>query len=273
MKIIGLNSLYNRNYTVNILSVLKQNWDIISVFDCIGKPKEKNTFLYLDGIDGEYTLKNGEKLYAYDGDLVFTPLESEYSLKFFNRKSKDSHTIGIKFLMFEEEGKPFVFSDKIVIFKSSDLSKYIKKIFDAGNIFPPCFGEMKAGIYDLLSTLGKKQKVKLLKKFYSIEKGIDYLEKDFGSEISVAEIAKICNISEVYFRKLFKEYSGMSPGEYRITMKIEKAKKYLEYDNLNVNEISSLLGYSDVSYFCKQFKSRTGLTPLEYRENTLNGFE
>ena len=91
------------------------------------------------------------------------------------------------------------------------------------------------------------------------------MEENPSQNLSINEIAKMCNVSEIYFRRLFKEYSGLSPVEYRIKRKIEKAKSYLDYDNLNISEIADILGFTDTAYFCKQFKAHTGTTPLNYK--------
>ena len=94
------------------------------------------------------------------------------------------------------------------------------------------------------------------------------MEQDPRQLLSIKEVAELCDVSEIYFRRLFKEYAGVSPIEYRMHTKIEKAKKYLQYDQMNTDEISALLGFTDPSYFCRQFKKHTGMTPTEYRQQS-----
>ena len=84
--------------------------------------------------------------------------------------------------------------------------------------------------------------------------------------IPISELAKSCNISEVYFRKLFKKEMGVSPVEYRNRLRLERAKQYLEYGDISVQEISDELGYSTVSHFIKIFREEFGVPPLEYRK-------
>ena len=96
------------------------------------------------------------------------------------------------------------------------------------------------------------------KNFEVIEKGIEYLQKDDKQELTIEEIAKMCFVTSAYFRRLFREYSGMSPSEYRTRMKIERAKCLMTYSNLSVADLSSLLGYNDPSYFCRVFKRDRG---------------
>ena len=83
----------------------------------------------------------------------------------------------------------------------------------------------------------------------------------------MADIAQMCNISEVYFRRLFREYSGMSPVKYRNEKRMQRAKNYLLHTTLSIGEIAHRLGFPDDSYFIKSFREKTGVTPSEYRKN------
>jgi AraC-like DNA-binding protein len=103
------------------------------------------------------------------------------------------------------------------------------------------------------------------KDFTIIEKGIRYLETNDRLDRSISEIAAMCAVSETYFRRLFKKYSGLSPKEYILRVKIDKAKLILRETNLQVSEIAEMFGISDTAYFCRMFKKRTGVSPLIYR--------
>ncbi|MBR7159701.1 MAG: helix-turn-helix transcriptional regulator, partial [Clostridia bacterium] len=87
-------------------------------------------------------------------------------------------------------------------------------------------------------------------------------------DITTTMLAEACNISDVYFRKIFKNKYGISPSKHLIQRKVDKAKHYLTYTDMNINEISYLLNFIDTSYFCKQFKQIVGTTPNNYRNKT-----
>jgi len=59
---------------------------------------------------------------------------------------------------------------------------------------------------------------------------------------------------------------GVSPSEYRIQKRVEKAKMLLEYSEDSIESIGQALGYADTSYFIKQFKAEVGLTPYAYKK-------
>ena len=104
------------------------------------------------------------------------------------------------------------------------------------------------------------------KRFKYISEGIELMESN--SEKNLNEIAKICGVSEGYFRKLFREYSGENPVEFRQKHRIEKAKQLLLLDTHSIGEIASELHFSDIYHFSKTFKKVTGISPQRYIKET-----
>lgn len=84
-----------------------------------------------------------------------------------------------------------------------------------------------------------------------------------------ARLAAECNISEVYFRKLFTKHFGRSPKQFMIDLRIQKAKQLLSEGVISVSAISERSGFSNPYHFCRLFKQRTGITPSEYRKANL----
>lgn len=92
-----------------------------------------------------------------------------------------------------------------------------------------------------------------------------YLEKHYSSpELTNTVLAGQCNISEVYFRKLFAKMYGITPKQYIIDTRINKAKHLLTDGILRVNAVSEECGFSNPYHFCRVFKQKTGLTPTEF---------
>lgn len=79
-------------------------------------------------------------------------------------------------------------------------------------------------------------------------------------------LALEANISEVYFRRLFREKYGMPPGQYLTNVRIRRARQLLESSWLSVTEIAGQSGFSSVYHFCRAFKNNTGMTPTDYRK-------
>jgi len=94
---------------------------------------------------------------------------------------------------------------------------------------------------------------------------INYLEKNISNpEITNMFLAKKLGISEVYLRKLFSEHYGISPRQFIIDMRIQKAKSLLTNGTQTITSISEECGFSSLYHFCRAFKEKTGMTPTEY---------
>ena len=79
------------------------------------------------------------------------------------------------------------------------------------------------------------------------------------------------NVGYSWFRKLFKNYTGLSPGQYYLQLKIEKAKELLCNSNSPIKKIAQELNFDSSFYFSRIFKDKTGLKPTEYRIRSQTG--
>ena len=96
---------------------------------------------------------------------------------------------------------------------------------------------------------------------------LQYIEENLSDpDISNAVLAKEMGISEIYFRKLFVAHYGVTPRQYILDLRIQKAKQLLTDTLLSVTEISAACGFSSVYHFCQTFKKRTDLTPKQYAQ-------
>jgi len=87
-----------------------------------------------------------------------------------------------------------------------------------------------------------------------------------GDFASVAELARRAGYSPIHFSRIFKQVTGSLPGEFIILARIERAKQLLRESSLSIGEIANALSYSDVFFFSRQFKARSGLSPSEFRQ-------
>ena len=94
---------------------------------------------------------------------------------------------------------------------------------------------------------------------------IKYLETNYQNpNLTNAELAKQCRISEVYFRRIFTSCYNMTPRQFLIDIRINKAKQLLSEGALKINAVAIKCGFSNQYHFCRVFKEKTGLTPTEY---------
>ena len=101
-----------------------------------------------------------------------------------------------------------------------------------------------------------------------IEKGVLYIKENFKDPaLSVADAADASNISEVYFRKLFKKQFGVSPKSYIIDARIKYAVNLIESGYYSLSQIAEMCGFEDYKYFSSQFHRVKGVSPSKYSYN------
>lgn len=93
----------------------------------------------------------------------------------------------------------------------------------------------------------------------------DYIRLTLHSNLKVSHIANYFGYNEKYLSHLFSNIEGIPLKQYILSELMEEAKYKLTDTNDTINQIASLLGYSDSHNFMKTFKKITGLTPSEYR--------
>jgi AraC-like DNA-binding protein len=84
--------------------------------------------------------------------------------------------------------------------------------------------------------------------------------------LSIAQIAEKTGVGYSWFRKMFKQYTGISPAQYQIQLQIMLAKELLTTTNLNISEIAYRLNFDSSGRFSTFFKNKESITPSEFRE-------
>ncbi|MCK5852137.1 helix-turn-helix domain-containing protein [bacterium] len=99
----------------------------------------------------------------------------------------------------------------------------------------------------------------------NISTAIDYMEKNYTEPATIRLLAKKVYMSTSHFRCAFKKITGLSPINFLIRLRIEKATEMIANNsNLNVTEIAIRSGFENSAYFSRQFKKITGIAPIAY---------
>ena len=80
-------------------------------------------------------------------------------------------------------------------------------------------------------------------------------------------LADMSGMGETYYRSIFISVFGVAPTRYIQQYRVDKAKELLINSTGSVEDIAVAVGFANSSYFCKVFKSITGVTPSEYAEH------
>lgn len=101
---------------------------------------------------------------------------------------------------------------------------------------------------------------------YSIARAEHYIEQHYGETLTVSTLANLGNLSVSSFHRMFKKELGITPKEYIIEIRIEKAKKLLRRTNHSLTDIALLCGFSSSAYFSSAFLKSCDISPSQYRK-------
>ncbi len=99
----------------------------------------------------------------------------------------------------------------------------------------------------------------------AIEEVAQSIRQDPGRDWSVQELAAAAALSRAQFTRRFIAQHGIAPAQYVIQARIDRAHQLLAETGMSVTQIAAALGYTDVPYFSRQYKQRTGHSPSEDR--------
>ncbi|HYG19227.1 MAG TPA: AraC family transcriptional regulator [Ohtaekwangia sp.] len=94
-----------------------------------------------------------------------------------------------------------------------------------------------------------------------------FILRESPESARMEDITRELGIGYSKFRKLFKEVTGQSPHQYRLSLKLERAKELLNMTSLSVSEIAYETGFNSVFYFSRLFKKKNRVSPASFRRN------
>lgn len=191
----------------------------------------------------------------------------------------DINMPGIKGLDVIETVKPFIPDAKIIIISGHDDFKYAQRALQLGAFDYLLKPINKAQLYEVInraikllqsnSPTSKSNSIVKLDTCTSISsKAIEYIKENYkDSELSLATLSKMFHVSESYMTRIIKQKIDKSFSAYLTDLRMKEASNLLaNIDDISIGQISEMVGYSSHHYFCRVFKTYTGLSPLEYKQ-------
>lgn len=99
-----------------------------------------------------------------------------------------------------------------------------------------------------------------------VERVRDFVRRNVLKKVTLKDAAGIVFLSPKYLSRIFREYTGQGFNDYKLALKIDEAKNFLQTTGYTVEQIADRLGYENSESFIRQFKKIAKNTPTEYRK-------
>ena len=214
-------------------------------------------FVLITEGQGKLTLPDMGETDVFEGDVIFLTKGEKYKLCF----NEPCAYVTTAFRVISNEDSPRLTK----IYKASKYD--IENIERAAELWQKQSfdSQLDCRIRLMKLYLAAFRTASLSKSQSSTRLAEDYIRDNFKRNFSSDEIAKACSLSPSHLRAKFVENNGVTITEYRDMLRLGAAKEMLSSAIFSIKDIAEELGFCDVYYFSKFFKSRLGIAPAEYR--------
>ena len=101
---------------------------------------------------------------------------------------------------------------------------------------------------------------------HEMETAVTYFNENYNRDINIEEYATSKGMSVSWFIRSFKKFTGSTPMQFIVALRVNNAQVLLETTNYSINEISKIVGYDNQLYFSRLFHKLKGFSPREYRK-------
>ncbi len=166
----------------------------------------------------------------------------------------------------------FVPADKPLLYIGfqDEIIKQFLEIIDTVHEEKPGFQQVCSGIAmhliaNILS-ISKNKEFSNQEIERKIRRACIFLRENLTKTVNVEELADQIHLGYSHFRRLFKKYTGQSPAQYHLNLRLQKACDMLSSTNMSIKQIAFSLGFQSNYYFTRIFTRKMGKTPTEFRK-------
>ncbi|RAV02049.1 AraC family transcriptional regulator [Paenibacillus sp. YN15] len=227
------------------------------VFHCLGK---------------EYRLEAGAAFFIYPGELVRYDADPESPWAYRWIGYKGGHVDELLARLCISPQSPVIQNPYSP--KTSSLFRRIERVLGKGE--PSCDLQASGWLRLILAELvGSRQRSEAsapepeAQITRQVEQAIRWLTLQYSQQISIEHMAQTLGYHRTHLSKMFKRHTGMSPMQFLLKIRMERARLLLG-EPLTVEQVAASVGFPDALYFSKQFKKWYGLAPTDYRQDRLH---
>ena len=189
------------------------------------------------------------------GDVLFLPANISYKVEYSVSESIVVH--------FDQCNYSEV--ENICLENSSTINIGFENLLEVWNK-KRSINQTKSIIYYILDKMSNDQKTSISDT--SLAAGVRYIDAHFSDpKIDIETVCAVAFISVSSLQRGFAKYFGMSPKQYLIQLRMNRALELLTENKLSVKEISFVCGFTDEKYFSRAFKKRYGCSPSQLKNN------
>ncbi len=230
----------------------------------VHKNRVAHGIAYNENGDTTYRFETGEELICHAGECIYLPKGASYVVANGNVPQKCVHAINFQLVSDGEEYRPAVFrvrgKEAVISAYSRAEKAWLKK---QGGYHEECLSALYAILAQIKGEAGVYVPQERLMK--RLAPALSYIEGHFFEEdMHAPMLARLCGMSEAYFRRLFRKAFSTSPVSYIRDRRIAYAKELLRVGEHSVGEVAVLSGFGDAAYFSREFKKAVGVAPRDF---------
>ncbi len=197
---------------------------------------------------------SGAKLYTAPKDIIFIPAYTDYKVKYSSNSSIVVHLTDCNYTKAESFG----FGNVTYIEKMFSDLLYLWEKNHSEN-------QAKSCVYDILHNLSEEHRLTVFNPIFT--DAVEYIKNHcFDADLDINKVCENCGIGRTTLQKLFLNNYGISPKQYILKLRMDKALKLLAEEHLTIAETALLCGFNDEKYFSRLFRSKFGCPPSRFRE-------
>lgn len=237
-----------------------------------GRILESYQLLYITSGRGTFYGRSRERVCIGAGDMILLRPERWHSYMPDRETGWCEYWIGFRGPNVDARFRNDFFDDNLEVFRvgvREELTTLYERAMEVADSERSSYQQYLAGIANLL--LGMAMYYHADHQFVSqetvrqIDQARRIMRNEFSTGISPEEVARRVNMSYSWFRKMFRDYTNITPAHYMQKLRLQEACRLLSETNLSIKEISFRLNCGDASYFSNLFRRHLRMTPVEYR--------
>lgn len=199
----------------------------------------------------------GKSMSAKAGDVLYIPAGTPYKVEY---SVGESIVVHFEYCNYSE-------AENLSLSNPSEIGLQFLRLMELWNS-RHSVNQAKSIIYDIFDKMENDRKLSI--RDGSIANCIQYMQEHFcDPQLNIEAVCSASFVSVSSLQRAFAKYFGISPAQYLIGLRMNRALELLREDTLSVKEIAFLCGFADEKYFSRAFKKRYGTPPSQLKNHMM----